>query len=62
VAEEGLSMSESARIMRISRQRAARILASASDNLEGSSPDPAVAPASQAETPRQSLSIRDLSP
>jgi hypothetical protein len=63
VADEGLSMSESARIMRISRQRAARILASASDPLERSSPDPAVAPASQERLPDSlSLSIRDLSP
>lgn len=43
VAEEGLSMSESARIMRISRQRASRILASAPDPLGEPSRDREVA-------------------
>jgi hypothetical protein len=40
VTDEGLSLSEAARIMHISRQRAARILSSASDPLDASPPDP----------------------
>ena len=38
VTDEGLSLSEAARSMRISRQRAARILASVSDPLEATPP------------------------